>query len=130
MKLFIPILLILLFIFAIKAYYDTNSIEVRHYEIKHSPLGELLDGLKIAHLSDLHIKQIGLKEEKLLKILKKENPDLIFITGDFISFKGHYEPALAFFGYLNASLGTYAVLGNSEYSNENGSCILCHAIRF
>lgn len=128
MKLFIFILFVLLLlVFAIKAYYDTNTIEVRHYEIKHSPLGELLDGLKIAHLSDLHIKQIGLKEEKLLKILKKERPDLIFITGDLISFKGDYEPVLTFFGYLNAPLGTYAVLGNTEYSNENGSCILCHA---
>jgi predicted MPP superfamily phosphohydrolase len=126
MRFVIPVLLILLFVFAGKAYYDTNTIEVRHYEIKHSPLGELLDGLKVAHLLDLHIKKIGLREEKLLKILEQERPDLIFVTGDFISFDGPYEPALSFFNDLKPPLGTYAVLGNTEYTNENGSCILCH----
>ena len=123
---FIIILIALLFLFAVKAYYDTNCIEVRHYQIKNSSLGEVLGGLKVAHLSDLHIKSIGLKEEEILKILREEKPDLILITGDSIRFGGPYTPAMSFFHQLRPSLGTYTVLGNTEYSNENGSCILCH----
>jgi len=122
----IIILIGLLLLFAGKAYYDTNSIEIRHYQIGNSSLGEILNGLKVVHLSDLHIKSIGSRENKILEILKKEKPDLIFITGDFIHFEGSYEPFMLFFHQLKPPLGVYAVLGNTEYSNENGSCILCH----
>ena len=139
-RLYIIVLIALLLLFAGKIYYDTNSIEIRHYQIKSnstvngstaapqpsSTLVEVLEGLKLAHLSDLHIKSIGLKEEELLEILRKEKPDLVFITGDSIDFKGPYEPAMTFFHQIEAPFGVYAVMGNTEYSNENGSCILCH----
>jgi predicted MPP superfamily phosphohydrolase len=122
----IIILIALLFLFAAKAYYDTHSIEIRHYEIKNSSLREALDGLKVAHLSDLHLKSIGLRENKILEILTEEKPDLILITGDLISFEGPYEPVMSFLRQLKPPYGIYGVLGNTEYSNENGSCILCH----
>ncbi len=123
---FIIILITLLFLFVAKAYYDTHSIEVRHYKIKNSSLGDVLGGLKIAQLSDLHIRSIGLMEKQILEILKGEKPDLILITGDSIEFRGPYAAAISFFHQLKPSLGTFAVLGNTEYSNENGSCIFCH----
>jgi len=122
-------------LFTGKAYYDTNSIEIRHYQIQSSNMAtqqhsstlvEALDGLKVAHLTDLHMKSIGVKENKILEILKEEKPDLILITGDFISFEGPYEPVMSFFHQIKAPFGVYGVLGNTEYSNENGSCILCH----
>lgn len=101
-------LIALLFLFAAKAYYDTNSIEIKHYQINHSSLGKVLAGLKVAHLSDLHIKSIGLKENKVLEILKGEKPDLVFITGDSISFEGPYEPAISFF--INSRLPSGSLL--------------------
>jgi predicted MPP superfamily phosphohydrolase len=120
------VLILSFLIFAAKIYFDTNTIEIRHYQIKNSPLAEVLKDLKVAHLSDLHIKSIGLMENKILEILKREKPDLVLITGDFIGFEGPYEPAISFFHQFKAPLGVYAVMGNTEYSNENGSCILCH----
>jgi predicted MPP superfamily phosphohydrolase len=115
--------------FVAKAYYDTNAIEIKHYQIKNSPLGEVFQGLKIAHLSDLHIKHYGVREKKALNILEKENPDLIFLTGDYIHFDTPYTAVTSFFRELKAPFGVYAVLGNTEYSNENGSCVLCHEER-
>jgi uncharacterized protein len=123
---FIIILIALLLLFMTKAYYDTNSVEIRHYQIENSSLGIVLNGLKVAHLSDLHIKDIGARENEILEILNDEKPDLIFITGDFIHFEGPYEPFMSFVHQLKPSLGVYSVLGNTEYSNENGSCLLCH----
>lgn len=63
-----------------------------------------------------------------LEILDEERPDLILIliTGDMIGFKGPFEPAISFLHQLRPRLGVYAVMGNTEYSNENGSCMLCH----
>ncbi len=119
----VPIFLIL---FILKAYYDTNTIEIKHYSINNSPLGEVLSGLKVAHLSDLHIKEVGVRGKKILEILKKEKPALILLTGDYIGFKGSYTPVMEFFKELQAPLGVYAVMGNTEYYNQNGSCVLCH----
>ena len=115
-----------LVLFVGKAYYDTNTIEVKHYQINESSLGEALAGLKVAFLSDLHIGKIDVRENKILEILHEEKPDLILLSGDYISFKGPYEPVMSFFHQFKAPYGVYGVLGNTEYSNENGSCILCH----
>ena len=112
-----------------KAYYDTHCIEIKRYQIKNSSLGEVLGGLKVAHLSDIHIRNMGLMPNKVLDILRSERPDLIFITGDLIHFEGPYEPVVSFLRQLNPPYGIYGILGNTEYSNENGSCILCHEER-
>jgi len=114
------------FLFLGKAYYDTNAIEIKHYEIKSPSLSEPLRGLKIAFLTDLHIKDMGIRENKILEILREEKPDMIFLSGDYIAFKGSYKPVMFFFSQLKAPLGIYAVFGNTEYTNENGSCIFCH----
>jgi hypothetical protein len=118
--------LTLIGLFMGKAYVDTNTIEVKKYQISHPSLGEVLAGLKVAHLSDLHIKRTTDWGKKILEILGHEKPDLILLTGDYIKFNGSYEPALSFFRQLKAPFGVYAVMGNTEYYNENGSCILCH----
>lgn len=122
----ITALIALVVSFGAKAYYDTNTIEVRKYQIKHTSLGEALGGLKVAQLADLHIKRTTYQEKKIIEILDQEKPDLIFLTGDYIKFNGPYRPGLSFFSQLKASLGIYAVMGNTEYYNENGSCVLCH----
>lgn len=108
----------------VKIYYDTYTIEVRHYRITGTRLSDVLDGKTIAFVSDLHAKRFGPREKEVISILQRENPDFILLGGDFISFRGPYEPVLVFLSQLR---NAYAVLGNTEYSNENGSCILCHA---
>jgi predicted MPP superfamily phosphohydrolase len=115
--------LILTFALIGKIYYDTNTIEIRRFQIADSSLGESLAGLKLAFIADLHTKRNGPRENEIKGILEEEKPDFILLGGDFISFKGPYEPAVAFLNQLGKA---YAVLGNIDYSNENGSCILCH----
>jgi len=112
--------------FLSRAYYDTQTVEVRHYRVKSPTLGEALHGLKIAHLSDLHIKNIGKREDQVRAILQKEKPDLIFFTGDLIKYNGPYEPGFSFLNNFEAPQGSYGILGNTDYYNENGSCLLCH----
>lgn len=122
----ITALIALVVFFMAKAYYDTNTIEVKKYQISHVSLGEALDGLKVAQLSDLHVKRITHRENKIIEILNQEKPDLILLTGDYIKFNGPYLPVRSLFSQLKAPLGIYAVMGNTEYYNENGSCVLCH----
>jgi len=115
--------LILALILFAKIYYDTYTLEVRHYRIVHSRLAEALGGAKVVFLSDLHMRRFGPLEQEILRILREEKPDVVLLGGDYISFRGSYDPVMAFFYELPQA---YAVMGNSDYYNENGSCVLCH----
>jgi uncharacterized protein len=122
-RILIFVILVFAFILVGKIYYDTYTIEVRHYRIDNNRLAVALDGKKVAFVSDLHTKSYGPLEKEVISILQKENPDYVFLGGDYISFRGSYETVFSFLGNLK---GAYAVLGNTDYSNENGSCLLCH----
>jgi len=122
-RLLIFVILVFTFILAGKIYYDTYTLEVRHYRIVHNRLAEALGGAKVVFLSDLHMKRLGPREQEILSILREEKPDVILLGGDYISFRGSYDPVMAFFHELKSA---YAVMGNSDYYNENGSCVLCH----
>jgi len=127
-KFYVTTFITIIFIFFLmgKIYYDTNTIEVQQYKIKNNTTGKALSGLKVAHLSDLHIRKSTIRENKILAILDQEKPDLIFLTGDYIKGDGSYGPVRSFLSQLKAPWGVFAVMGNTEYYNENGSCVLCH----
>lgn len=100
-------------------------VEVRHIRIDHEGF-ETIKGKIIVHLSDLHISQIGRREKKILKIIKEIEPDMIFLTGDYIKWKGDYEPAIVFLSKLKAKTGVWAVMGDYDYSTSRKSCLFCH----
>ena len=50
--------------------------------VRHEKLGE---DVRIAHISDLHKKRFGKDNTKLCDAVKREKPDIIFITGDIVS---------------------------------------------
>jgi hypothetical protein len=54
-------------------------------------------------------------------------PDIILLTGDYVRWKGDYEPALDFLSRLKAKIGIWGVLGDYEYSNSRKSCVFCHS---
>jgi predicted MPP superfamily phosphohydrolase len=80
------------------------------------------DGLRIAHLSDLHAGRsvpAALLAEAV-DLAAAERPDLIAVTGDFVhAGHGHVAQAAACVARLSAPLGVYAVLGNHDYSVRN-----------
>ena len=83
-----------------------------------------LDGLRIAVLSDLHVDNWSVTENKLRTIVARTNqlqPDLIVILGDYMSSNGwvtrRVEPEVfgAVLKDLHAPLGVYSVLGNHDW---------------
>lgn len=65
---------------AIFCYVSNNRLTVAEYEID----AKIQSDLKIVHLSDLHAKQFGKKNRRLLAKIKGLKPDLIAFTGDII----------------------------------------------
>ncbi len=76
-----------------------------------------LAGLKILHLSDLHLGYYrGLPEmEKLLLKLEKARPDLVLVTGDVADDLNMLAECLQMLDGLRPALGVWASLGNHEY---------------
>src|SRR4030042_5792563 len=87
---------------------EPNNIEVHHIRQNDTCIGKTLKGVTAVHISDLHISKIGKKEKKVLDIIKDINPDVIFLTGDYIKWDGDYEPALNFLSELHARVDVWA----------------------
>ena len=79
-----------------------------------------LDGLRILHLSDLHLG-VGRTSADLgaiLDSLRPNPPDLIVLTGDVADELSELEAALELVTAFAPRLGVYAALGNHEYLND------------
>jgi predicted MPP superfamily phosphohydrolase len=62
--------------------YRSNRVLTVEYEQIST---ELVTGkVRVVHLSDLHNAQFGENNEKLLKLLRQSEPDIIAITGDLV----------------------------------------------
>lgn len=77
-----------------------------------------LNGLRITHLSDLHIGEL-IPVDRLAAIVDAANAcggDLIAVTGDFVDLKLHVlDEVIAQLQRLSAPLGVYMVPGNHDY---------------
>ncbi len=97
-----------------------GQIQVRRTRIRVAipGLDERHHGLRIAHITDLHIGN-GLEGRRLERMVRRVNaldPDIIVITGDIFDF----EPRVIVAGArglsgLRARLGVFGVLGNHDY---------------
>ncbi len=76
-----------------------------------------LDGLRIGQLSDLHLGQpyTAANTRWAVAQMVREQPDLIALTGDFVSFENAIDELADLLHPLNAPLGMYAVPGNHDY---------------
>lgn len=109
---------------------EPNQVRLKTIKIHNEAMASTLKGLKIVHLSDLHIgENISISANQTLKILNELKPDLILLTGDYVKWNGDklaYDNAITFLSHLNAPLGVYAVMGDADYSFTRSSCGFCH----
>jgi predicted MPP superfamily phosphohydrolase len=91
---------------------------VRELDVPIANLAPELHGLRMAHLSDLHIGGLMQRRQAMrwIHAANAAKPDLIVLTGDYvtsgIAFHGDIAQLL---GALEAPLGVYASLGNHDY---------------
>ncbi|MBN1211508.1 MAG: metallophosphoesterase [candidate division Zixibacteria bacterium] len=75
------------------------------------------EGLRLLHLTDLHLRQyVTLNDlEQVLSDAESFEPDLLLVTGDVADDLDLLPEALAMMSAFNAPFGCYACLGNHEY---------------
>lgn len=92
-------------------------IEPYWVEVTHSTLtGDVRAPLKILQLSDLHIREFGRREKRVLEIIENEKPDLIAVTGDYVTRAPRVEETVRLFSQMKARYGIWVVNGNWEHS--------------
>ena len=93
-------------------------IAVERQEIYLRKLPQALDGFRIAHLSDLHYGPMVDPRhlQRAIEIANDLRPDMIALTGDYISQERDYAaPCAEVVGRLSATHGVYAILGNHDH---------------
>jgi uncharacterized protein len=93
-------------------------IAVERQEIYLRKLPKALDGFRIVQLSDLHYGPMvdAPHLQRAIEIANDLRPDLIALTGDYISQERSYAaPCAEIVGRLRATYGVYAILGNHDH---------------
>lgn len=97
--------------------YDTNRFVVRRYTLSSAKIEK---EYRLVMLSDLHGKNFGKNNEKLLSAIQKLEPDGIYIAGDMITAKPgkDFLKAAKFIRRLGEEYPVYYGSGNHEYRIE------------
>ncbi len=93
-----------------------------HIKINLPNLPESWIGKKAVFLSDLHLGQVRGKKflEKIVSVIQKESPDIIFISGDiYDGVKVDAQDIVSPFRNLSPIHGIFFVMGNHEEFREN-----------
>ncbi len=97
--------------------YERKQIETTHQPIVLPRLPKAFDGFRIAQLSDIHIGPFTPVEDirRYVAMVNALKPDLIALTGDFVTWEGSPEKAVVdALAVLRAPYGIYGCLGNHE----------------
>ena len=104
-----------------------DRIAVRRFEVESPKIPMGFDGCRIVQISDLHGRWFGAEQEKLLETVRRQRPELILVTGDWIDLD--YEGAderccqMVIKGLLEIA-PVYGIIGNHEARAEHRSYLI------
>lgn len=94
-----------------------EDLEISRYEVNSKKLPESFDGFKIVQLSDLHGAEFGEDGMGLVEKVKELEPDIIALTGDFVTDEGDLAAVKKLAGRLTELCPVYFVSGNHEFGS-------------
>jgi len=102
-------------------YVENNWIETENIKVEINNFPKELSGLKIAHLSDVHLPKNASTIDNIILKVKSQSPDIILLTGDIIDESADIESC----GLdklcegLSEIAQTYSISGNHEDWSNN-----------
>ncbi len=114
------------------AIFEPNDPKVVRLEISVKRLPEAFDGFTIVQLSDFHYGELcAIPIRRAVEIVKKLQPDMVVLTGDFITVPlwSHFlrdrsqpandaEPCTRMLRELRPAAGMFAALGNHDVNSD------------
>lgn len=112
----VSIIFILIVIIPLMTILISNKIiSISRYTITSDKIPEAFNNFKILQLSDLHSKDFENNNEKLIEKIDKENPDVIFMSGDMVNlYDKNFEVLFKLIDNLSEKYTIYYILGNHE----------------
>jgi uncharacterized protein len=115
---------------------EPSDVEITNISLKLPRLSPSFNGFRLAQVSDLHLDKWMTPQrlEAIFQLVLAQKPDLVAITGDFITYHSHTRglknPFLtdlaAALNVLSPHQPTLAVLGNHDH--ENGAPLIHDAL--
>jgi len=101
-----PLILLVVFIYMViqAAVYKT-----RYYSLDFGA------GLRLLHLTDIHINLLLISSARLRKTIKQSNPDYVLISGDLIEKPENMKKFADWYKGLDIRVPVYIVFGNHEH---------------
>jgi uncharacterized protein len=95
---------------------EPRWLRVTEHDVPVAKLPKILDGYRIAQVTDAHLKHIGLVEEAIIREIGQRDVALVLLTGDMIDDPPHLRVLEEFCHSLQSSGRTVlATLGNWEH---------------
>ena len=115
-----PILCVLFCIFTAAAWYQLFYLSKYTFGMSRYTISSYIETpIRIVHLSDLHGSQFGQNNQDLVDAVKREAPDLIFLTGDLIDDDTEDLSAVqSLIAALSQIAPVYASYGNHELDHQ------------
>ncbi|MHA7943227.1 metallophosphoesterase [Formosa sp. 3Alg 14/1] len=92
-----------------------------HVTVKHDNLPQAFNGLKVVHISDLHLGSLNYRYnvlDKAIQIINNLKPDVVCFTGDLVNnYAWELKGWEASFLKLSPEIKKYAILGNHDYGD-------------
>lgn len=104
--------------FARAALSEPHTLKIERREIFLPRLPRELDRFRIVQLTDIHHSPLTSRAtiERAVAVANDLRPDMIALTGDYVSHEREYAaPAAEMLGRLCSRYGTFAVLGNHDH---------------
>ncbi|MEG1683240.1 MAG: metallophosphoesterase [Oscillospiraceae bacterium] len=95
--------------------WENHALETKDFSFSSPRLPAGFDGFRIVQLSDLHGKQFGRDNRRLLSAIAEAKPDLIALTGDLADAKTDLTQIQPLAAALAAIAPTYYITGNHEW---------------
>ncbi len=95
-------------------WWQNNALQVTRMVIE-APVKE---GVRIVHLSDLHGKFFGLRQEQIARVVRAQQPDVIVMTGDYFDSSSDERAAVLLIEAISDIAPVYCVTGNHEWIDE------------
>lgn len=109
--------------------YQSRQIEVTEYVYGNPKIPEAFEGFRMAVVTGLRVRRFGKEQEKLIDLLKKNEPNLIAIIGDLHGYRDRQNPPLmAFIGQAIKIAPTYMVPGHRDDQGSRGGAPLQKAL--